>query len=327
MENNLYNKDLKLAFINNYIGEEGTKNTILFEFLKTAKVEKQYDKDLFAFHDREIEDLLYSLARDNIMSLHKSVSIYKNYINWCIVNGQRGIYENGENRMEIFQKTEELTKYISNRKVENRFLTKDELNDLIDYLVNPIDQALMLSLYEFIGGEGLHEIRMLKLTDVNMAEKTVRLEDSDGNIREQNISNKLIELLKDANNQKRYIGNNGVTDRIKGTTLNQTEYIFRVMNKGQSEDAVSYRGLISKIQNIKNFTGYDFITVNSLKESRIIHEIADVMSQLELDKPDEDTYKIATDNIYDIYGIELTYMQMYSIKQKYEHVISLKDFN
>lgn len=327
MENKLYNKELKLAYMKNYDGAEGTKNTILYQFLRSAKIENQYEKDLYAFNDKEIDDLLYSLAWNNIMSINSSVSIYKDYINWCIVNGQRGIYENGENRMEIFQKTEDLRKYISNRKIKNRFLTKEELDDLIDSLANPIDQALILCMYEFIGGQELYELRTLKLSNVNEEDKTVELISIDGEIRVQNISTRLIELLKDANDQKRYIENNGIAVREDGMPLNDTGYVFRVVAKGQSEDIMSYAGVYTKINAIKRFTGYDLITPNSLKETRIMHEISDVAREIGLLDSGEDIYKRSVANIYNTYKIELSRTQMYNIKQKYEQLITLKDFN
>lgn len=328
MTDRLYNKNLKLAYINNYFGEEDTKNTILFEFLKSANVEKQIDKDLYAFNDIEISNLLLYLKRDNIMSLNKSVSIYKDYVNWCIVNGQRGIYENGENRVEIFQKTENLAKYVSNRKVKNKFLTKTELNDLVDYLINPIDQAFIMCLYEFIGGEKLHELRSLKISDIDEKNRKVKLTDVNGNIRISNISIKLIELLKETDATERYIDNNGMAKSIKGKPFNESEYIFKaIIRKDNNGEMRSYAGMLNKLNAIKKFTGYDLITTNSLKETRIIHEIVDVITEMELDTPNDEVYRIVVENIKDYYNVELSPMQVYSIKQKCEQVIKLKDFN
>ena len=328
MSERLYNKNLKLAYINNYFGEENTKNTILYEFLKTADMENQYKKDLYAFNDIEISNLLFFLKRDNIMSINKSVSIYKDYINWCIANGQRGIYENGENRVEIFQKTENLTKYVSNRRVKNKFLLKEELYDLIDYLINPVDQAFILCLYEFISGEQLHELRSLKISDIDEKNNKVKLTDVYGNIRIQSISTKLIELLKETDATPRYIDNNGMAKTAKGKPFNESEYIFKaIIRKNNTGQMISYPGLLNKLRNIKRFTGYDLITTNSLRETRIIHEIVDVMKEMDLDIPNDDVYKKAVNNIKHYYNTELSNMQMYSIKQKFEQVIKLKDFN
>lgn len=328
MKDRLYNKELKLAYINNYFGEENTKNTLLFEFLKSSDVEKQLDKDLYAFNDIEISNLLYYLKRDNIMSLNKSISIYKDYVNWCIVNGQRGVYENGENRVEIFQKTEDLKKYVSNRKVKNKFLTKTELNDLVDYLINPIDQAFIMCLYEFIGGEQLHELRSLKISDIDEKNRTVKLTDFNGNIRVSSISIKLIELLKETDATERYIDNNGMAKSIKGKPFNESGYIFKaIIRKDNNGEMRSYAGMLNKLNAIKKFTGYDLITTNSLKETRIIHEIVDVMTEMKLDILNDEIYRIVVENIKDYYKVELSPMQVYSIKQKCEQVIKLKDFN
>lgn len=330
MSDRLYNKDLKLAYINNYFGEEDTKTTILHLFLKSSEMEKQYNKDVYAFNDKEISSLLQYLKRDNVMSLRKDVSMFKNYVNWSIVNGQRGEYENGENRFEIFQKTEDMTEYVSKRKVKNKYLTKEELNDLIDYLANPVDQAIVLALYEFIGGEQLHELRNLTIADVERAEKnnnTLELVDVDGKIRYTKVSIKLIELFKEAYRQKEYLYNNGFSQRIESKTLAETNYIIRlVKNVRTKNEPVGYGSLINKINTIKKMTGYDFITANSLRDTRIIHEIAEVAKEKGLDKADDEVYRIALKNLQKQYDVEFGKTQDYTFRRKYEQVVKLKNF-
>lgn len=329
--NELYNEILKEAYLNSYEGLESTKTTIYHEFKKSSKVEKQYDKDLYAFNNNEIEDLLYTLKCDNIISISRTLSIFKQYVNWCIINGQRGIYENGENRIEVFQRTEDVSKYVSNKKVKNKYLSKWEFQDLVNILVNPVDQALLYCLYEFIGGEKVAEIRNLKIGDIDEDNRLVTLIGNNGQKRVQKISLKLIELLKETNETMEYISNNGIEGDSKKGYINPlnpiSDYIFRVLSRRDNKnEPVAYFAIINKINNIKKYTGYDFITTNSIRETRIMHEIADKMEEDGLIVADDDVFMYVAEKIKQDYGIELSHMQIYSLKQKFTHASSLKDF-
>lgn len=325
----LYNKNLKLAYIKNYDGTEQSKETIFYLLVKSANIEKQYDKDIYGFNYDEIESLLHYLKRDNVMSLHKDVSILKDYVYWCIKEGQRGIYENGENRFAVFQSTEDLNKYISKRKLKHKYLTKQELDDVIDYLVNPVDRAIVLSLYEFIGGEKLHELRVLKIEDVEKAKQNdniIELRGIDGSVRHSKVSDKLIHILEEANEKKEYILGNGFSDHIEEHPLADTEYIIRLLKRKKSmNEPISYGSFINKINTIKKYTGYDFITASSLKDVRIIHEIADISRENPSAEKDE-IYRAALKNISEQYDVNLGESQSYNIRRKYEQLVRLKDF-
>jgi len=328
MSNRLYNKELKTEYIDSFFGADSTKDIMMYEFINSANLEYQYDKDLYAFNDMEISSLLYFLKKSNMSSLNKSVSIYKDYIRWCIVNGKRGMYENGENRFEVFQATENMKKYISNRKVRSKFLTKDELKDLTKFLINPIDQAFIMCLYEFINGTELHELRALTKEDVRKAKADNRIEltDLDGSKRMATISHGLLDLLEDVILQEEYVFNNGEGD-FKARRLVESPYVFRLLyRKNTINQMASYTAINGKMKSIRKYTGYNFITPNSLKETRIIHEIVDVTNALGLSEPNRNAYNIAFNNINKLYDVELSYNQKHSIKQKYKQATKLKYF-
>lgn len=206
MEERLYNGDLKLEYLESQNVDESTKKTTLFEFYNTAKIEEGYGKDIYAFNDLEIEELLKSLRRSSVISLRRTLSILNNYVKWCIVNGKRGEHENNINYVNAFIKTEsDLNKYVSNKQLSSKILNKEELNDLIHILVNPVDQAIIQCIYEFIGGEKLHELRSMKYKDIDFTNNEVILTDLNGEIRKQKISNKLLNILEDTQNTEAYI--------------------------------------------------------------------------------------------------------------------------
>lgn len=328
----LYNPELKLAYIQAHKGKEGTKRIMYFEFINSAKVEKQYNKDLYAFNDLEVSDLLRSIGLSSDMSIQKTLSIYKDYVNWCIVNGQRGKYENGINYVEVFQKNEDVAKYISNRKVRNRILTKREVHDVIDILVNPIDQALIYSFYSLIGGKGAYEIRSLQRKNIDTESNIITLvADEGGKTRKHLADSKLIKHLIEANNQQEYIFNNGeeIGNGYKMTKeLASNDYVFRTIKQASMEgDMVSYGTINQKFVRIKKYTGYDFISPKSLRDSRLIHRVVDITEEKGLYVADNEVFNKLNEELEEKYDIKLSPIQMYNLKQLYEKVIGIKTFD
>jgi len=331
MKNKLFNPDVKLEYLENQTVNESTKRTMIFEFINSAKIEKQLSKDVYAFNDLEIDELLNSLRSSNVISLRKTLSILNSYVKWCIENGKRGKYENNINNIDAFVKTEgNLNKYVSNKQLSSKILAKDELSDLIHILVNPVDQAIIQCMYEFIGGEKLHELRSLKYENINFNKKTIILTDIDGTARKQNISNKLINILNDVKEAKMYIYNNGIMDdrgNVSEREFALSNYLIRPnKTKGNDYQIISYNSILGRLRKIRQFTGYYHITSNSLKETRIIHEISDVVKERNLFEPDNLVYEEVRSRILKEYGVKISPMQEYTIKQKYNQIINIKDF-
>lgn len=327
----LYNEKLKLAYIDDYQGEDSTKKTIYYEFLNSAKVERDYNKDLYAFNDVELADLLKTLAFDNESSLQKSLSHYKDYVNWCIVNGQRKEYEKGTNYVEVFQKVEDLSKYVSNKKINNKYLTKEEFQDLIDLIENETDKALIYALYELINGKELYELRSIKIENVNKENKTIELTDKDGKTRISQISDRFIKLLEDANKQKEYTTNNGNPSPNaprKQLKLLETGYVFRGLDKGSLNRTgmMGYLLMSQTIVRIKNFTGYNFLSASSLRDTRYIHEITDIILEKQLYEPNDEVYDEFVRRMYEKFQIKISIAQLYNIKSKYKNATRIKNF-
>lgn len=331
MNNRLYNKDVKMEFLETQILDEGTRTAISYDFYKTAKMESELNKDLYAFNDVEIDSLLKSMRRSNVISIRKSLSVFNKYVKWCISNGKRGEFENNINYMDIFIRTEtDLNKYVSNKQLAGKILNKDEFNDLINALVNPIDQSLILSLYEFIGGAELYEIRSMEMSNINKETNEIELFNADGEIRTQKISSKLIHLLEEANELKTYLINNGEPDKreyVIEKKFVESKYIFKPLLRGNNSFKImSYHALLRRISQIGKFTGYNHITANSILETRIIHEILDETDKRELYQPNDAVYDDVVSRLNSEFNINITHMKIYSIKQKVTQLLDIKEF-
>lgn len=331
MINKLYNYDLKLEYVNSQDIDESTKTTALYEFNNTSKLEREYGKDVYAFNDLEIKEFLKSLRSSSVISIRRSLSILNSYVKWCIVNGKRGKYENNINQVDAFIKTEDdLSKYVSNKQLSSKILSKEELDDIIHILVNPVDQAIIQCMYEFISGEKLYELRSLEFNNVDIAGRQVLLSNIDGEVRVQNISSKLVKILEETEKAPTYIYKNGLEDakgNIGEREFPYSKYIIKKhREKNEKDDMISYNSVLTRLRNIRKFTGYNHITANSLRDTRVIHEIMDVMAERCIYSPDNAIYDEVIQRIYTQYGIKMSNMQMYSIKQKFNQLIDIKFF-
>lgn len=331
MNDKLYNKDIKMEYLETQIPDEGTRTMISFEFYKTAKLEKELDKDVFAFNDIEIDSLLKSMRRSNVMSIRRTLSVLNSYVKWAIANGKRGKYENNINYMDIFIKTEtDFNKFVSNKQLAGKILNKNELNDMVNAIANPIDQALILCLYEFIGGAGLYEIRSMEISNINKETNEIKLFSANGNSRIQKISSKLIELLEESNRTKTYLVNNGEPDKreyVIEKAFVKSKYVFKPLRRGDNDFRImNYHALLRRIAHIGKFTGYNHITANSIVETRIIHEIIDETEKRRLYEPDDSIYEDVIYKLENDYNINITNMKVYSIKQKVDQLLDIKEF-
>lgn len=329
LKNRMYNSDLKMEFIESQDNSRSTSLMIVYEFIKIANTENRLKKDLYAFNDLEISDALKTMRTSNVIALRSTLSILNSYVKWCTLNGKRGEYENGINYVDAFIKTEQnLRQYVSNKQLSGKILTEDEIEDLLNALINPCDQVVIQAMYELIGGEKLYEIRSLTIDAVNEKKCELELLNSDGSIRNQKVSRKLIELIKDSSEAKEYIFNNGEMNsdgRIASRRFLPSKNIIK-STRENDEGMSSYSGMQYKINSIKKYTGYNHITSTSLRDSRIIHEILKVTQEQNKYIADDKVFDDSFNNIYKQYGLRLSNMQEYNIKEKYKQLITIKDF-
>lgn len=329
--NDLYNADMKIQFIEEkYPEKAATKLTILNNFRKAGIIEKQLDKDLCIFSIKDIFELAGSLAYASENTIRGALSFFVNYTDWCIENGQRGTNENGVNDFNIFVSTQELSQFVSRLKVEHRYITKDEVIHIVDNLENFIDKAIVLGLYEGIGGEKLHELISLKrniIEDENFNNNNIiELVNLNGEMRTKTISNKLKYILKYASLQKTYLIGNGYTKRkIAEVYLVDSEYIIRTTNSTNNRNfgnMVGYPTMTQRMQRIKAYTGYDFITAKSIEDSGAINRVLELTKERGLEEPNDEIFSTLRQSD------EFNYsdMQIHSLKQKFHLATDVKDF-
>ena len=317
----LYHPDLKIRFIEeNYPNSEMTKRTVLYDFRKSAVVEKIFDKDICIMNINEINEVAKILGYITINAVQASLSRFSVYIDWCMSNGLRGGYENNTNNVAIFMKTQDLSKFVAKLKNSYRYITKKEIYDAVDILKNYVDKALLLAPYDGIAGEKLCELTTLTKDNINFDTSQVTLTDADGKRRTKFISKKLIHILNYADSQEEYVAFN--TSRKR--TLAKTPYIIRSVENSNvgTKGVVSYSSLCSKLSKIRKVTGLNHITIQSIQDSGQINRVIELTKQYNLPKPTDDIFRILQRP--DEYNLSMN--QYYNLKQKYKIATSLKNF-
>lgn len=321
----IYNADMKIEFIENrYPFVEATKKTILNNFRKVAILESKFDKDLSLFSIKDIQEVAEVLGYASTNAIQSAISYFSAYTDWCIDTAKRGKNENGVNDFAIFLATHDMSKYVSKFKVKNRYLTKEEIYDAVDNLVNFSDKAIFLSLYEGIGGEKLHELTSMVIENVNFDANKVILTDINGDERLKNISDKLKYILSYANTQNEYLRGNGTVTSIRTKSLfADSPYIIKTLDRNNNAGKMmKYSTLSQKVVTLKKYIGYDFITPKSLEDSGAINRVLELTEERGLDIPNDD--------IFDILQLPEEYnysnMQIYSLKQKFHLATNIKDF-
>jgi hypothetical protein len=313
----IYNYEWKNEFLYSTYDNEKTRDGIIYDFKKSARLEKLLDKDLSFFNTNEIDDLAKSLNPSTENSLRRMLTYFQNYTDWCMDRGLRGEYENGINDYRNFIGTQDLGVYVSNIKFVNQFITKQQLGEIRRILINPMDAAIIQALWEGISGEGLHEIRSIDI-NVNLKGNKLKVFDKDGSSRDVIISNELAKLLHEADNEHEYILENGQGKRGQKRVLEDSNFVFKTMkNKNSCEnEMLDYKLLVNKMTALKRYTGYHFITPKSIVSSGAMYKVEKWAKDAGLSEPTIEIFH----KLHDPSSYNMTTSQTVKLREKYDEL-------
>lgn len=331
----LYNYEIKNEFLNSHYNDANTRISAYYEFRSIAGKERELNKDVFAFNNNELRSLVQTIDRTSVSALSKTLSILNTYVNWAMLNGKRGAYENGINFVQSFSLAQvDLKEFVSNRKLYLSILDKNEMEDFLNILVNPMDRAIILCFYNFVGGKEMYEIRSLTTDSIDIENNTLLLrtdEENPDKVRVQPVSKRLIDELVLASKTHKYYRDDGEDweigkDSFPYLELIENEYIFRPIKRRESYSSGMFTlsGFTNKIKNIKKEADLKYITPTSIRDTRIIHEISDETKKRGLNFPNKDVYEKVKDMLEKDYNYILSHMQFYSIRQKTQQVLEIK---
>lgn len=329
---NVYNKEIKEGFLKYYSKNKDTLTSVIYAFQRGEPLERQLDKDLSQMNIFEVDQMAKSIDSISEQMIRTILSIYSSYTDWCILNVKDLEIDVNSYRIFLNQKTD-LKEYVSLVKAKNMYITEEDVDIIIDRLVNAQDKAYILALYEGIRGTAMSELRNMKIEDIDNENNTISLYDDNGSKRTTTISEKLKNLLHKANNQKRYLQNNGVkTPGMLSTIrhLRPSEYILKAKAGEKKEDSKDTRATAQNmsmlVQQIRKYLeealddgeNYSFITPRSIYDSGMINLVIDAYDRGEINNIEVSDLKVI------LQDYKLSHTQLYNTKNKIEFCLDKK---
>lgn len=319
----MFNEEFKKRFITIY--DTDTQKSLAYIFIKTSELEEMLQKDVYEFNREELDDLFMSFGCRSVDSVASKFSIIGKYIDFAI---DEGFVPSRFNLVKNFVGQEYYRKYVSKVAEDRKILTKRDFDDLIEFCVNDQDKAMFLLIYNSARGRQieenpLEELRNLKWKDVDDKKNKILLKRNDGDKivseREIEVEPYVIEILKDADNQEKYIKNNGEFSEWMTKKSNMyldlldTGYILKPTIIGVN-DRITSQIISQRLKVIKNLYGNPFITISNIWYSGMV-ELGKKIKQ-------ETGRELTSDNYREIcirFGHDPIYH--YKIKQRIEKYI------
>ena len=160
----MYENDQKEAFIEEYLRSKIVASTSLYAiFKKTERFEQDLEKDVSEFNKEEILRMLKSFRSKSINSLLNYVVILKHYSRWMT-----GVV--GQNAYELIGK-KDVEKLVD--KNANILLTREDLDEIEESLLNWTDKAIVELLWEGIAGPNMKELFYFSEENVDFGNRII----------------------------------------------------------------------------------------------------------------------------------------------------------
>ena len=251
--NHIYNKEVKALFLDG-IENENTKKAYLTLFSQISETEKLYHKDIFDMTIAELTECLETLQKTTFLSAASSVSKIVSYWKWAI-NPGKFTKNNLPLSWLMSKKIEDL---VPKTALENSYISEDEMYMIAEQeCENAIDGAEVLLLYRNVCGYQMSELKLLKESDIDFNNNTIKIE---GTVKINNevidssrtlqLSDRDITILKEAVEEKKYVKRdknvmddinkeNQDEDSYKVYELIPSEYLFKYLDNTRNEDKIN----------------------------------------------------------------------------------------
>lgn len=280
-----FNKETK----NQYIETLGTTDTIPAQkyFKKAADFEAKNGKDIALFSDTEWFDFL---LENNIITLNK-VKIYFDFF------ARYALYyfsKNKTNEKNHYKDVtnEELVQYTCGIINSEKCIRRDMMLTMVSEIPSPIDQFLVLALYEGIKGNNFSDIFLLKRQDINTETREFHL--ASGKVVQ--VSPELMNIALKAERQTIYLAPQSPLLDIKTAevTLCESEFVFKLRNNATSMNNINVSRIYRKFAMLRNFFENDEFDAPRIINSGYVDGLKRIM----------DIYQ--QDNMKKIYGLPET---------------------
>lgn len=259
---------LKQRFVNQERYQATTINYMENVLKKAIPTEEQCGKDISQFNQEEYNYFLLSLEAKSLASLTVQNSVISKYIEFAI---QEGFVPSRINIAELFNR-ETLRRYVSNIALEKKFITPQELDEIIKECANASDACLFSLMFEGVKGEKFCELINMMGSDVNFETAEIKLRDVNDNIsRTIKVTQRTLELIQDTLDEQVYVPKNGEQTTTKRSVcyVATTPYVFRPAGKNKINKASSQL-IMRRLKDMANYYGNPFLTATNIWMSGLI---------------------------------------------------------
>lgn len=267
-----YNEEVKIQFINDYKRSRIVAETSLTGmFNKIHYYEEQKGKDCSRFTEKEILKMYKGFGAKSIHVLENYNVYLKSYAIFCMHKGfcKTNSYANINKAMLL----ECLDPEIKNQK----FLTREQLDDIEDELYNYTDKALLELLWNGVSGKSMEDIVSLKRSMISQDKQYICFADG----RKVKLSKKLYDYLDKAFSEKEYMCY-GKTVRVK--KLIGEDCLYKEMDNAYTVDSDDkfFRWVYRRIQTYRNYVEIPMLTMKTISASGLLCKIKKGMNDNDL---------------------------------------------
>jgi len=222
----LYNKELKERFLQNYLEEDPTRVSYAIFLIQAAKWENKLNKDLCQFSRENCLDMLSDNFTDSYSSLRAFFTICSLYVGYCTLEG---FNKSLINPFKLLKFNQHVMPMLNSKYLPFKYVSEEQMWAMEDESINYQDFAIIVMSYFSIKGTKLSEMCRLKEEDINGIENTVILTDEDGSKREIKLPQRVIDILNKANGEDVYNrrGKEGFGSRVTALLKEGSPYILK----------------------------------------------------------------------------------------------------
>lgn len=268
-QEDFFNGEIKTKYLNSFNNKE-TAYITSFIFIESKKMEKAFNKDIFQMSKNELGDVLRAQQASTEDSAYIKAVHLEQYIDWAITHGYA---ETNLNPLSSIDKKEWTKQFVAKHK--RMAFTRQQILEESEKLVNPVDQAVLLCIFEGIIGEGYSEMLNLRAQDLKEIDDRfyAELHDKNGEFRTLEISERLYYLLLKTDSIMTYINKNGNSETTKWaeSKLLDSPHIFKKTTKGKQEGKLDLFFVNRKFQLYKEVFGFKWLRSKHIENSGMMH--------------------------------------------------------
>lgn len=280
----MYKKALKDVFLEQF--SEDTQEVYKRIFKLSSKMEEKLNKDVCDFSREQFEEFMLNYLKPKTkQSARTYCNVLSSYVQWAMKN------KYSSSRINVLRRRQDyFYNFVINQ--NSLYLTKDELDSIIFFLVNSQDGFPLKGLFYGIEGTQLSELLNLKIGDIIEDKNQIIVRDKDGNIkRTVDVDSETILLAKVANNERIYYKKNREMDYLDNVKdyveLSVSDYILRSGNTRKKEynKPISYYTVLNRLEMIRGLEDFEgdynnnSLTTKNIVNSGMIYEAKKILDR------------------------------------------------